>query len=179
MSTDLLCKQITAEALTKNIIRKVGINKYNISEIKNIFFIMFKKNKTRGFAHLTMHCLSVRMCTECGCQGESASFFYIIFSGFESVVCFSKCSVSMLRRKVLVADLSGSHTNLKQWVQLRFTAERIHQEKSRYVSFIKIPHPIKLKSEPIGISGSWNCPLATRLGAFASSSAQDTQYFLV
>lgn len=85
MSTDLLCKQITAEASTKNIIRKVGINKYNISEIKNIFFIMFKKNKTIVFTlFLTMRCLSIRMCTECGCQGESASFFYIIFSGFRA-----------------------------------------------------------------------------------------------
>lgn len=165
MSTDLLCKQITAEALSKNI-RKVGINKYNISEIKNIFFIMFKKKKTKSLS------INIWVCVE-----KSASFFYIIFRGFEFVSF--KCSVWMLRRKILDADLSGSHTNLKQWVQLRFAAERIHQKKSRYVSFIKIPHPIKLNSEPIGISGSWNCPLATRLGAFPSSSIQDTQRFLV
>ena len=61
------------------------------------------------------------------------------------------------RRKASVAGLSCNHTNhtlldLRQRLVLglRIAAKLIHQEKSRYIQFIKISLPIKLNSEPIG-----------------------------
>lgn len=79
------------------------------------------------------------------------------------------------RRKASVAGLSCNHTNhtlldLRQRLVLglRIAAKLIHQEKSRSIQCIKISLPIKVNSEPIGVSGPWKCPLATRLEPFVS-----------
>lgn len=98
MSTDLQFKHIAAEALTKSITRRIGINKYNIARIKMMVVRMVKKHKTVFFSSIVFW--QIVYCAETSvCQAEAVSFLYIIFKGFDSIVCLLTLSVSVLKRK--------------------------------------------------------------------------------
>lgn len=109
-------------------------------------------------------------------QNKGETFIHLYYFW---VNCFLFNIVLMLKRELLLADLSDGHTKHKQAtigarVEVCSRMDSSGKVNVHFNVHFKISHPITLNSETIGISGPWNCPWATRLGPFVSISAQAT-----